>query len=221
MAGHRQRLRERFIKSGLNSFQDYEIIELLLTFGTPRKDCKQLAKQMIERFGNLDGIFNASLDELQKIKDVGQIKALILRLFPAVSERLAQEKITKKIKLDSPKAVAEYLQKSIGREKKEHFIILSLNTQNQLIKISDVSVGTLDASLVHPREVFHEAIECSASQIILAHNHPSGSIEPSVEDVEISKQLIKAGKIMGVDVLDHIIVSKNGYKSLKEANLLW
>ena len=219
-AGHRQRLRERFLKSGFLGFQSYEIIELLLTLGTPRKDCKQVAKQIILKFKSLEGALSASFEELEKIKDMGPVKALVLKLFPAVSERLAREKITKKIKLDSPKAVADFLQKSIGKEKKEYFVMLSLNTQNQLIKVSNISVGTLDASLVHPREVFYEAIQASASQIIVAHNHPSGSTEPSVEDIEVSKQLIKTGKILGIDVLDHIIVSKNNYKSLKEADLL-
>jgi DNA repair protein RadC len=220
MVGHRQRLRERFLNGGLDGFLDYEIVELLLTLGTPRKDCKEIAKKAVGEFGGLRNALDANYDDLQKIKGIGPSNAFGIKLFQAVSERLAREKIPEKITLDSPKAVANYLQKSIGREKKEHFVMLSLNTQNQLIKVSSISVGILDASLVHPREVFYEAIQASASQIIVAHNHPSGSTEPSLEDIEVSKQLIKTGKILGIDVLDHIIVSKNSYKSLKEADLL-
>lgn len=220
MAGHRQRLRERFLRGGLNSFQDYEIVELLLTLGTPRKDCKQIAKLTIEEFGGLQNVLDSSIEDLQKIKGIGPANAFGVKLFQAVSERLAREQILEKITLDSPKVVANYLQKSIGREKKEHFVILSLDTRNNLIKVSNISVGSLNASIVHPREVFSEAIQVSAAQIIIAHNHPSGLTDPSDEDIAITRRLIEAGKILGIDILDHIIVSKSGYKSLKEADLL-
>jgi DNA repair protein RadC len=218
--GHRKRLRDRFLQNGLGGFLDYEIIEMLLTLGTPRKDCKQIAKEVLKKSGSLDAVFDASLEDLKKIKGVGPSNAFGLKLFQAVSERLAKEKILGKIILDSPIAVVNYLQKSIGREKREHFVILSLDTHSHLIKVSNISIGTLDASLVHPREVFNEAIRVSADRIILAHNHPSGSIEPSKEDVAITKQLKCAGKILGIDILDHIIISKDGYKSLREADLM-
>jgi DNA repair protein RadC len=218
--GHRKRLREKFLQNGLNGFLDYEIIELLLTLGTPRKDCKQMAKEAIKKFGGLREVLDSPSLDLQKIKGIGSSNILGLKLFQAVSERLAKEKISKKIILDSPEAVADFLQKSIGREKKEHFVMLSLDTSNNLIKISNISVGTLDASLVHPREVFNEAIQCSASSIIIAHNHPSGTTEPSEEDITISKRLMEAGKILGIDILDHIIVSKDNFISLKESGLL-
>lgn len=220
MAGHRQRLRERFLNGGLGGFQDYEIVELLLTLGTPRRDCKQTAKQALEKLGSLDAIFNASQKELDEIERIGPANVLVLKLFQSIAEYLAKERIVEKITLDSPKKVADYLQKSIGREKKEFFVMLALDTHNRLIKVSHISVGTLDASLVHPREVFREAIECSASQIIIAHNHPAGLTDPSPEDLAITTRLLEAGKILDIEILDHIIVSRSSYKSLKEANLL-
>ena len=218
--GHRKRLRDRFLQSGLNSFHNYEIVELLLTLGTPRKDCKQMAKEAIGEFGGLRGVLEASLGELQKIQGIGPSNAFGLKLFQAVSERLARERIPEKILLDSSKAVADYLQKSIGLEKKEHFVILSVDSRNNLIKISDISVGSLNTSVVHPREVFKEAIQSSAAQIIIAHNHPSGDPEASPEDVAITRRLVEAAKIFNIELVDHIIVTKNKYSSLKAENLM-
>jgi DNA repair protein RadC len=219
-AGHRKRLRDRFLQSGFNGFIDYEIVELLLTLGTPRKNCKQIAKQAIEEFGGLRGVLDASLEDLQKIKGIGPSNAFGIKLFQAVSERFAKEHIPDKITLNSLKAVADFLEKSIGRENKEHFVVLSLDIHNRLIKISNISVGSLNASIVHPREVFKEAIQSSAAQIMIAHNHPSGNPEASPEDVALTRRFEEAAKIFGIELIDHIIVTKDNYFSLKEQNLI-
>lgn len=219
-AGHRKRLRDRFLQSGLDGFLDYEIVELLLTLGTPRKDCKQMAKEAICRYKGLRGVLNSSFDELQTIKGIGPSNAFGIKLFQAVSERFAKEQISKKIMLDSSKAVANYLQRSIGREKKEYFVMLSLDTHNHLIKISNISIGSLNANIVHPREVFKEAIQSSAAQIVLGHNHPSENPEASPEDVALTRRLGEAAKIFGIELLDHIIVTKDKFSSLKEQNLI-
>jgi DNA repair protein RadC len=218
--GHRKRLRERFLQGGLGSFLDYEIVELLLTLGTPRKDCKQAAKDAIKEFGGLRGAFDATLEELKNIKGIGPSNVFGIKLFQAMSERYAKEKIPKKIPLNSSVAVAKFLQRSIGREKKENFVMLSLDTRNNLIKKSGISIGTLNASIVHPREVFKEAIQCSAASIIIAHNHPSGDVNPSDEDIEMTKRLKEAGKILGIEILDHIIVARNAHYSLMEKKLV-
>lgn len=220
VVGHRKRLRDRFLQSGLNGFLDYEIVELLLTLGTPRKDCKQMAKEAIKIFKGLRGALDASFTELGQIEGIGPSNAFGIKLFQAISERYAKEKIPKKIPLTSPRAVVNYLREKIGREKKEHFIILALDSRNYLISINDVSVGTLNANLVHPREVFGDAVRSNAASVIVAHNHPSGDTMPSKEDIKISKTLVVAGKIIGIDVLDHIIVSSSGSNSLKEMNLM-
>lgn len=219
-AGHRGRLRYRFLQGELDGFLDYEIVELLLTLGTPRKDCKQIAKQAIKKFKGLQGVLDASLEELQQIKGIGPSNAFGIKLFQAVSERYAKEKIPKKIPLTSPKIVIDYLQRKLGREKKENFVILILDSHNNLISINDVSIGTLNSSLVHPREVFEPAIKKLAAYIILVHNHPSGDFMPSKEDIEITKDLVTTGRILGIEVLDHIIITKLKYFSFKEKKLI-
>ena len=218
-AGHRKRLRDRFLQSGLDGFLDYEIIELLLTLGTPRKDCKSMAKEAILKFKGLRGVLDASFDELQLIKGIGPSNAFGIKLFQAISEQYAKEKISPKVLMDSPTLVSDYLQERLGREKREHFMILYLDTHNNLI-INDVSIGTLNASLVHPREVFKKAIQSHAAQVIVAHNHPSGDWSPSEDDKMITNRLVEAGKILGISVMDHIIVTQNGFYSFKEQGLI-
>ncbi|MDP3014911.1 MAG: DNA repair protein RadC [bacterium] len=219
-AGHRKRLRDRFLQSGLGGFLNYEIVELLLTLGGSIQDCKQQAKQAIKKFGGLRNALDAPPEELQQIKGIGPSSIFGLKLFQAISERYAKEKISKKIPLTSPKAVADYLRQKLGREKKENFVILSLDSRNNLIKDAIVSVGTLNANLVHPREVFKEAIDARAASVIVAHNHPSGDSEPSEDDLVITKRLVEAGKIMGIEINDHIIVGKTTYRSLKKDGVI-
>ncbi len=219
-AGHRKRLRDRFLQSGLDGFLDYEVIELLLTLGTPRRDCKQMAKDVVKKFNGLRGALDASIEELQNISGIGPYNAFGLKLFQEMSARLAREQIPEKITLDSSKAVANYLQKSIGSKKKEYFIMLSLDARNNLIKISNISVGSLNASIVHPREIFKEAIQSSAAHILIAHNHPSGDPEASPEDVALTRRLGEAAKIFDIDLLDHVIVTRDNFFSLKEQNLI-
>jgi len=217
--GHRGRLRERFLRSGLDGFLDYEIVELLLTLGTPRKDCKQSAKEAIIKFCGLTGVLDSTLEELQQVKGIGPSNAFGIKLFQAVLERYSKERIDPKILFNSPATVFEYLREKIGRENKEHFIILCLDTRNNLIA-ADVSVGILNASLVHPREVFSQAILNNSSHVIVAHNHPSGDPTPSAEDVITTRRLVEAGKILGITVADHMIVTKDRYFSLKEKGII-
>lgn len=218
-SGHRGRLRERFLKSGLDGFLDYEIIELLLTLGTPRKDCKQSAKESIEKFKNLTSVLDSTIEDLQQIKGIGPSNAFGIKLFQAISERYSKEKIESKDLLDSPQKIFEFLREKIGKEKKEHFVILYFDTKSNLI-FDEISIGTLNASLVHPREVFSKAIINNASHIVVAHNHPSGDSTPSNEDINTTKRLIESGRILGITVIDHIIVTKNNYSSHVELKLI-
>lgn len=215
-AGHRKRLRERFLQSGLNGFHDYEIIELLLTLGTPLRDCKPMAKDAIVELKGLRGVLDASIEDLQKIKGIGPSNAFGIKLFQAVAERLAKEQLPNKLDLRSLNAVVEYLQKWIGREKKEHFIALYLDSQDCLIENRIISIGTLNSALVHPREVFEPAVALRSASIIVAHNHPSGSVEPSSEDREITKRLVETGRIVGITLRDHVIVSNTEHFSFQQ-----
>lgn len=217
--GHRKRLREKFLETGLSGFFDYEIVELLLTLGTPRKDCKQIAKDAIKKFKGLKGVLDADVSELITIKGIGPTNVLGVILFRAISEQYSKEKISPKILLDSSKLVAEYLQTKIGNKKEEHFTILYFDTRNKLIN-EEISIGTLNASLVHPREVFKKAIKDNAAQIIIAHNHPSGDPKPSEEDISTTKRLIEAGKLVGISIIDHLIITSDGYFGFKEKGII-
>lgn len=218
--GHRGRLRQRFLENGIDSLLDYEVVELLLTLGTPRKDCKQIAKSAINEFGGLRNVLDATIEDLQKIDGIGPTNAFGLKLFQSVSKRLAKEKIVKKIEFNSDKNIIDYLRESIGREKKEHFIAFYIDSRNHLIDSRTISIGILDSSIVHPREVFEPAIVLRAASIIIAHNHPSGDVEPSSEDREITKRLIEAGRTFGIEIVDHVIISKTDNFSFKQQLLL-
>lgn len=217
--GHRKRLRERFLQSGLNGFLDYEVIELLLTLGTPRKDCKQTAKNAIAKFKGLTRVLDSTLEELQQVEGIGPSNAFGIKLMSAISERYAREKITPNILLNSPLSIFEYLKERIGKEKKEYFTIICLDTRNNLI-VDDVSIGTLNASLIHPREVFKKAILNNSSHVIFAHNHPSGDPSPSEDDIATTRRLVESGKILGIAVIDHMIVTQNNFVSLKEQGII-
>lgn len=219
-AGHRKRLRDRFLQSGLNGFLDYEIVELLLTLGTPMKDCKQMAKEAIKKFKGLKGVLDATIDDLQIIRGIGHSNAFGIKLFQAISKQYAKESIPTKTLLDSPKLVIDYLQEKLKREKKEHFVVLYLDTRDQLVHKETISIGTRNANLVHPREVFKPAIDHLAVSIIIAHNHPSSDPEPSQDDIEVTKRLQEAGEIMGIDILDHVIIAGNRVFSFKEKKLI-
>jgi len=218
--GHRERLRKRFLQGGLDGFLDYEIVELLLTLGTPRKDCKAVAKEAIKRFGGLKNVLDADPEELQKIKGIGPNNIFGLKLFQAINERYTKEKIDRRVPLTSPPLVVDFLRNKIGRERKENFIVLILDSRAYLITVVNISVGTLDSSLVHPREVFKEVIKHSGHQIILAHNHPSGDPTASPEDVAITRRLEEAARIFGIELLDHIIVTRDKYLSFREEELI-
>ena len=219
-AGHRKRLRDRFLQSGLDGFHDYEIVEMLLTLGTPMKDCKSMAKDAIKEFKGLRGVFDASVTELQRVKGIGPSNSFGIKLFQAISVRLAKERISEKLDLKSPQAVVDYLQKWLGNENREHFVALYLDSQDRLIEGRIISVGILNAALVHPREVFEPAVLLRSASVIIAHNHPSGSVEPSSEDRDITRRLVETGRTLGIEIRDHFIVSSTESFSFQQQLLL-
>ena len=217
--GHRARLRNKFLKTGFKGFLDYEVIDLLLTFGTPRRDCKQVAKELLTKYKTLKKIFNLTSDELQQTNGIGPSNLVCIKLYSELKNLLSEQNLESKKSLKSTTEIVEYLQNKIGNKKKEHFVILCLDSRNNLI-YDEVSIGTLNASLVHPRELFSKAILNHANQIIVAHNHPSGDFNPSNEDSVTTKRLVNAGKLIGISIIDHIIVSNSNYYSFKENNLI-
>lgn len=210
------RPREKLEKYGVERLSDVEIMAILVRTGIVGKNVIELSKQILKKISNV-GIDKISTGNLLEIKGLGKTKAGQIIASIELGRRFLKDK--KSELLLSPENVWNEM-KDLRENKKEHFVVFYLDTRNQIIKREIISIGTLNASLIHPREVFEPAIKYSAAQIIIAHNHPSGDTEPSKEDITISKQLIEAGKILDIEILDHIIVSKGEYKSLKTLNLL-
>lgn len=218
--GHRQRLREKFLKGGLGGFLDYEIIELLLILGTPRKDCKQQAKNALKKFKSLRGVLEASDDKLQEIKGIGPHNVIGLKLIQEVSRRYLKDKMVARPVCHSSKEVFDYLYHALRGQKKEKFKVIFLDAKNQILEEKTVFEGTVDASAIYPREILKEALKQDASSLIFVHNHPSGDPEPSPCDREITKELVFAANIMQLKILDHIIIGNNCYFSFADKGLI-
>ena len=214
--GHRQRLRERFLNAGLDGFQDYEVIELLLTLGTPRKDCKEMAKAALSRFKTLQGVMEASSHELCEVDGIGSKNSFGLKLIKAVSDRYLEKKLINKSPVNNSKELFDYLYHSIRDKTREHFKIIFLDSKNRVISTETHSEGTLTASSVYPREVVDSALRHKAAALIFAHNHPSGDPKPSHEDIAITRQLVFSGKVMGIIIHEHIIIGDNCYYSFAD-----
>ena len=218
--GHRARLREKFNKSGLPAFLDYEIIELLLTLGTSRRDCKPQAKEAIDRFKTLRGVLEAPPEELQKIKGITPYNTFVIKLVQELAREFLKEQLLNKPYCKSSKEVFDYLYLSMRDLKKETFRVMFLNAQNQVIEAEDLFEGTLTVSAVYPREIIKKAIKYNAASLIFAHNHPSGNPEPSDNDKQITRDLVFTGNIIQIKVLDHIIIGDNRYFSFADAGLI-
>jgi DNA repair protein RadC len=215
-----ERPRERLLKLGSEALSAQEILALILGRGIKGESVMVTSQKLLSRFGNLKGIANASVEELTQTRGIGSAKAAQIKAALELSKRLEAD-VDEKSKpiLKSPEDVVAKVRGRLKGKKKEHFLVLCLDTRNRLINCRPVSIGSLDTSIVHPREVFKEAVSSSAASVIFVHNHPSGDPEPSKEDVELTKRLAKAGEIVGIDVLDHIIVCDKSYLSLKAKNL--
>ena len=218
--GHRKRLREKFLTSGLAGFHEYEIVELLLSLGTPRKDCKQPAKEAIKKFKTLRGVLEAPPEELQQIDGIGPHSAFGIKLAQEVAREFLKEKIIDKPIYKSSQEVLDYLYHSMRDLKKEVFKVIYLNSQNQIIDTTDLFEGTVNSSSIQPREVMESAIKNNAVSLIFIHNHPSGNPQPSQSDKEITRDLVYAGSIMRIRVLDHIIIGNNRYFSFAGEGLI-
>ncbi|MDP8214512.1 MAG: DNA repair protein RadC [Candidatus Euphemobacter frigidus] len=219
-AGHRKRLRERFRRSGLRGFHDYEVVELLLTLGAPQGDCKPQAKAAIKKFGSLKGVLDATSEQLQEIKGLGPKNIFGLELVREMASIYLKEKAREKPLAGSPRAVFDFLRQSLGGLPKEVFQVVYVNNTNKIIEAEQLFQGTVDQSAIHPREVIAGALKNHATRLIFAHNHPGGSLRPSSEDIEITSRLKKACNAVGIEVLDHIIVTTDGYFSMREHGLI-
>ena len=215
-AGHRSRLREKFLESGLSGFHDYEVIELLLTLATPRKDCKETAKMVLNRFRSLPGVFEASKEELLSVDGIGPKNLLGIRLIKAVSDRYVETKLQEKQAIHNSRDLFQYLNLTLRDKPQECFAVVFLDAKNKVIDSSILFKGTLTESAVYSREVVKTALEKKAAALIFAHNHPSGDPEPSYADMQLTRRLLYACKAVGITVHEHIIIGNNRYFSFAD-----
>ncbi|UCD10251.1 MAG: DNA repair protein RadC [Dehalococcoidales bacterium] len=215
-----ERPRERLFNHGVENLSAQEILALILGRGISGESVTVTSQRLLSQFGNLKGIADATLEELAKIKGIGPAKAAQIKAAFELANRLEKaDESGKKPVVKTPEDVVSLIQNKLKGKKKEYFLVLCLDTRGKLIKTSEVSIGSLDSSIVHPREVFKEALTASAASVIFTHNHPSGEPEPSEDDIKLTKRLADAGDILGIDVLDHVIVVDNDFRSLKREGL--
>lgn len=217
---HEERPRERMMQYGPHALSNAELLAILLRTGTIQESAVHLAARLLKQCGGLRGLVDMSLHQLTELKGIGEAKALQIQAGIELGRRLSRSAMSDAVVIRSPHDVAALLSEDLRYLQKEHFVCLFLNTKNHVIAQETLSMGSLNASIVHPREVFRAAIKRSSASIICVHNHPSGDPTPSPEDVQITERLVQAGEIVGIEVLDHVIIGDRRFVSLKEHGLM-
>jgi len=215
-----ERPRERLQKFGSEALSAQELLALIIARGIPGKSVINIAQELLSEFKNIKGVSQATIEQLCEIKGVGPAKAVQIKACFELGKREELEPELRDFNIKNPEAVVKAIRASIKDKAKEHFKLILLNSRNKIIGTTTVSVGILNANLVHPREVFRDAIVHNAASVVLVHNHPSNSFEPSEDDLEITKTLIESGKILGIEVIDHIIITQNGFLSFRNKKLI-
>jgi DNA repair protein RadC len=215
-----ERPRERFVSNGPESLSNHELVAIMLRTGTSQESVLQLSNRLLSHFEGLRLLKSATLEEMTAIKGIGKAKAIQVLAAVEIGRRIANLTYDDRYVIRSPEDGAKYMMNDMRFLTQEHFVCLYLNTKNQVIHKQTVFIGSLNASIVHPREVYKEALKRSAASIICLHNHPSGDPAPSREDIEVTKRLVECGKIIGIELLDHLIIGENKFVSLKEKGYL-
>ena len=219
-AGHRERLRERLLTGGAEALADYELLEYLLFAGVRRGDTKPAAKALIAHFGSFAAVLNADPSALMQVKDVGRASAAAIVSVAIAARRMMRGAIREKPVLGSWQALLDYLTVDMAHLTVERVRVLYLDTRNRLVLDHLVGDGSIDEAAIHPREVIRRALDIGAAALILVHNHPSGNPEPSSADIQITKRIAEAGRLLGIVVHDHVIVGRQGHVSLRAKGLI-
>ncbi|AXB77177.1 DNA repair protein RadC [Novosphingobium sp. P6W] len=219
-SGHRGRLRKRLLEGGAEALGDHEVIELLLMQAVPRRDMKPLARTLLQRFGSLAGVLQTDPRTLAAHPGMGEASAAALRIVTVAATRMARQKVREAPVIGSWQALIDYLTIDMAHLTVERVRVLYLNTRNMLILDDLVGEGSIDEAAIHPREVIRRALDLGAAALILVHNHPSGSPQPSRADIEITNRIAEAGRLLGVSVHDHVVIGREGYVSLKAKGLI-
>jgi len=217
--GHRERLRQR-AHLGLAALPDYELLELFLFRSLPQGDVKPLAKALLDRFGGLSAVLGADVEALKTVKGVGASVALDLKLLHEATLRVGRAEVARRPVISSWSALLAYTKAALAHAPREQFRVLFLDKKNQLIADETMNEGTVDHAPVYPREVARRALELSASAVILVHNHPSGDPTPSAADIDMTRQVIEAGRTLRIAVHDHLVVGRDGVASFKALGLI-
>lgn len=215
-----ERPRERMMRSGAEALSHAELLAILLVTGTRKESALTVAQRILGQTDGLRRLVDMGIEELIGINGIGPAKAVQLKAAIELGRRMAASRVGDRVVIRSPRDAAELLAEQLRYLQKEHFVCLFLNTKNQVIAQETLSIGSLNASIVHPREVFRAAIKYGSASIVCAHNHPSGDPAPSPEDIAITKRLVESGRIVGIDVLDHIVVGDGHFVSLKEQGMM-
>src|SRR3989339_58734 len=213
--GHRKRLKEKYKKNGINGWLDYEVLELALSYAIPRKDTKPIAKELISRFKTINGVLDADRKYLEEVKGISEHTAFFLKLLKDVAILYMEKGIHNKDLLSSPQLVYDYLKTSLRGASDEEFKILFLDNRNKLIGIETFESGTVNPAVVYPRKVVERALYNHAVGVIIAHNHPSGALQPSQDDIDVTKTIKNALRTVDIALLDHIIIGNNEYYSFR------
>jgi DNA repair protein RadC len=219
-SGHRGRLRKRLLDGGAEALADHEVIEYLLMTAIPRRDTKPIARTLLKQFGSLAGVFNADAAALARHPGMGETSAAALRIVALAARRMARTQATSQPLLSSWQALIDYLTIDMAHLTVERVRVLYLDTKNRLIRDEHVTDGSIDEAAIHPREVIRRALDLGATAIIIVHNHPSGSPEPSRADIQITNRIAEAGRLLGIVVHDHVIIGREGHVSLKAKGLI-
>ena len=212
-AGHRQRLRARYLKAGDEGMTDYDVLELLLTYSIPQRDVKPLARALLEKFGTLGGVMDAELQEICTINGISENSALLFPVIRDLCTRYLKGKMPEQDVLDSPEGVRNYARMKLAGCREEVMMVIYLNTRNCVTGTRVISRGTINSAVVYPRNIAADALKVRAAGVILVHNHPSGYVRPSVEDMEFTEAVKNALSSLDIQLLDHLIVSRSGIYS--------